>query len=188
MYSFTQPLSRGHAAARGLIALALGLVFLIWPGITIGTALVLFAVFCVIDAFAALARLFSSGRSAGDRILQILRTVVDAAAALVAIAYPGMTAEILTIIIGVYLVIIGIVELSGSGTLSRLGAGGSGWLVVSGLLSIAAGVVLMLWPGIGAVTLAIIFGAYLAAYGLLMLVSAASATKGAAVREPLTSP
>ena len=46
MFSFTEPLSRGHAALRGVLALALGVVFLIWPGITIGTALVLFAVWC----------------------------------------------------------------------------------------------------------------------------------------------
>ena len=188
MFSFTQPLSRGHAALRGVIALALGVVFLIWPNITIGTALILFAVFCFMDAFAALARLFSSGRSAGDRILQILRTAVDAGAAIVAISYPGMTAEVLTIIIGVYLIIIGVAELAGSGTLSRIGAGGTGWLVVGGLLSIVAGVLLIVWPNIGAVTLAIVFGAYLAVYGLMMLFSAAGAPKGGTVGDPLTAP
>jgi len=187
MFSFTEPLSRGHAAFRGLIALALGVVFLIWPNITIGTALVLFAIWCFIDAFAALARLFSSGRSAGDRILQILRTAVDVGAAIVAITYPGMTAEVLTIVIGVYLIVIGIAELAGSGTLSRVGAGGTGWFVVGGLLSIVAGVLLILWPNIGAVTLAIVFGAYLAVYGLVLLISAIAAPKGSSVSDPLTA-
>lgn len=187
MFSFTQPLSRGHAALRGVIALALGVVFLIWPDLTIGTALVLFAVFCFMDAIAALARLFSSGHGAGDRILQILRTAVDVGAAIVAIAYPGMTAQVLTIIIGIYLIIIGVAELAGSGTLSRLGAGGTGWLVVGGLLSIVAGVMLIAWPNIGAVTLAIVFGAYLVVYGLMMLVSAATAPKGGTVSDSITA-
>jgi uncharacterized membrane protein HdeD (DUF308 family) len=187
MFAFTPPISRGHATIRGLIALVLGVVFLVWPNITIGTAVVLFAIFCFMDAFAALARLFSSDKTAGDRVLQVLRTAVDVGAAIVAIAYPGPTAEVLTIIIGIYLIVIGIVELGGSGALSRLGASGSGWLVVGGLLSIVAGVLLIVWPDIGAVTLAIVFGAYLAVYGIAMLISAATAQKGETVGNPLTS-
>jgi uncharacterized membrane protein HdeD (DUF308 family) len=188
MFSFTPPLSRGHAGARGLIALVLGVVFLVWPNITIATAVVLFAIYCFTDAFVALARLFSAGQSAGERILMILRTVVDVGAAIVAIAYPGPTAEILTIIIGVYVIVAGVLELGGSGTLSRLGAGGTGWLVVGGLLSIVAGVLLIVWPNIGAVSLAIVFGAYLAVYGGALLISAALAPKGASVSDALTSP
>jgi Short repeat of unknown function (DUF308) len=45
--------------------LALGLVFLIWPGVTIGVAVALFAIFCFVDAIVALTRLFGSGRSTG---------------------------------------------------------------------------------------------------------------------------
>jgi len=188
MFSFLQPMSRGHAALRGVIAFALGVVFLVWPNITIGTALVLFAIFCFMDAFAALARLFSSGRGAGDRILQILRTAIDVGAAIVAIAYPGMTAQVLTIIIGIYAIVIGVSELAGSSALSRLGGGGAGWLVVGGLLSIVAGVLLIVWPNIGAVTLAIVFGAYLTVYGLMWLISAMSAPKGSSVPNPLAAP
>lgn len=186
MFAFTPPLSRGHAALRGGIALALGIVFLVWPGITIGTAVVLFAIFCFMDAFAALMRLFSSGDSAGDRILQILRAIIDVAAAVVAIAYPGPTAVVLTVIIGAYLIIGGILELSASGTISRLGGGG-GWAVFGGIMSMIAGVLLIVWPDIGAVTLAIVFGAYLAAAGALLLASAAATPSGSPVRDPLTS-
>jgi uncharacterized membrane protein HdeD (DUF308 family) len=118
----------------------------------------------------------------------ILRMVVDVAAAIIAIAYPGPTAEVLTLIIGFYLILAGVVEISGSRTLSRLGTGGSGWLVAGGLLSILAGVLLVVWPNIGAVTLAIVFGAYLAVYGGVLLVSAGLAPKSANLGDPLTSP
>jgi uncharacterized membrane protein HdeD (DUF308 family) len=185
--SFSTPISRGHAALRGSIALALGVVFLVWPNITIGTAVVLFAVFCFMDAIAALARLFSAGDSAGDRVLQILRAAVDVAAAIVAIAYPGPTALVLTIIIGVYLIVGGILELSGSGMLARFAVGGTGWLVVGGLMTIVAGVLIVVWPDLGVVTLAIVFGAYLAAYGVAWLIAAAMAPKRGAVADPLTS-
>jgi uncharacterized membrane protein HdeD (DUF308 family) len=84
-------------------------------------------------------------------------------------------------------IVAGVVEISGSRTLSRLGTGGAGWLVAGGLLSIVAGVLLVVWPDIGAVTLAIVFGAYLAVYGGMLLASAALAPKGANVSDPLTS-
>jgi len=185
-------LIRSDAALRGVLAFALGLVFLIWPGITIGTAVALFAVFCFVDAIVAVVRLFSSGRSVGDRIVQILRMVADVAAAVVAIAYPGPTAEILTVIIGVYAIVVGVLELSGSdGPLARAaGSSGfvvaaSGFVVAAGVLSIIAGVLLIIWPGIGVVTLAIVFGLYLAAYGAVLLVSAAMAPKGGTVPNPV---
>jgi uncharacterized membrane protein HdeD (DUF308 family) len=187
MLAFTPPLSRGHAALRGGLAVVLGIVFLVWPNITIGTAVVLFAIFCFTDALVALARLFSADRSAGDRVLQILRALIDVAAAIVAIAYPGPTALALTIIVGVYVIVAGILELYGSSALSRLGAGGTGWLIVGGLISIVAGVLLIVWPNIGVVTLALVVGAYLVVYGTWWVISAIAAPKGSTVSDPLTS-
>jgi uncharacterized membrane protein HdeD (DUF308 family) len=48
-------------------------------------------------------------------------------------------------------------------------------------------VLIVVWPGLGVVTLAVVFGAYLAAYGLGWLISAAKAPKRGAVADPLTS-
>jgi len=184
MFTLPSSLTRSHAALRGILALALGLVFLIWPGVTIGVAVALFAIFCFVDAVVASTRLFSSGRSAGDRILQMLRMVVDVAAALVAIAYPGPTAEVLTVIIGVYAIVIGILELAASGGPLAEAAGNSGLAVLAGVLSIIVGVLLIIWPNIGVVTLAVLFGAYLAAYGAILVISAAMTPSGRTVSSP----
>jgi uncharacterized membrane protein HdeD (DUF308 family) len=184
MSTFSTHLTRKDAALRGVLAVALGLVFVIWPGVSIGTAVALFAIFCFVDAGVALTGLFSSERSTGGRILKVLRTVVDVAAAVVAIAYPGPTAEVLTVIIGVYAIIIGALELSASGGPLAKAARSPGLLRVAGALSIIAGVLLIVWPNIGVVTLAIVFGAYLAAYGVLLLVTAAMAPKDGTVPNP----
>ena len=53
--------------------------------------------------------------------------------------------------------------------------GRSGWLGVAGLLTVVTGIVLIASPGIGAVSLALILGIYLLAYGVTLLVSAATA-------------
>ena len=185
MFSLHPSLTRSDALWRGGIALVLGLVFLIWPGVTIGTALALFAIFCFVDAAFALTRLFSSGRPAGDRVLQVLRTILDVAAAVVVIAWPGPSAEVLTVVIGFYVVVVGVLELYSTSTPAVKAAGNTGWLVATGVLSIIAGILLIVWPDIGAVTLAVVFGAYLTAYGLIMLVSAARAPKGETVADPV---
>jgi uncharacterized membrane protein HdeD (DUF308 family) len=184
MFTFSSSLTRKDAALRGVVAFALGVVFVIWPGVSIGTAVALFAIFCFVDAAVALTRLFSSGRSGGDRILNVLRTVVDVTAAVVAIAYPGPTAGILTVIIGVYAIVVGALELSASGGQLAKAAGSSGLLRVAGALSIIAGALLIVWPNIGVVTLAVVVGAYLAAYGAVLLVSVAMTPKDGAVPNP----
>jgi uncharacterized membrane protein HdeD (DUF308 family) len=173
MLSFTQPLSRSHAAIRGLLAAAVGIVLMVWPGITIGIVVALFAIYCFADAAVSTMRLFTAGRPAGDRMLLGVRALIEVAAAIAAIAYPGATAQVMTVVIGLYAVAVGVTELAGSRTLSRLGADGTGWLVLSGALAIVSGALLIFWPGLGAVTLALISGAYLAVSGVALLVSAA---------------
>jgi uncharacterized membrane protein HdeD (DUF308 family) len=178
MLSFSQPISRGNAAVRGLLAAALGATLIVWPGITIGTVVVLFAVSVFADAIVSSARAFGDGRRAEDRWLLGLRAVIDITAGVVALAHPSATLGAMTVVIGLFALAIGITELSGSRTLRRLGASGTGWLVASGVLSVLTGLALVVWPSIGAVTLAVVFGAYLALSGLTLLISAAVTPSG----------
>jgi uncharacterized membrane protein HdeD (DUF308 family) len=161
--------SPGHLAFLGLLATALGVAAIVWPGVTIGVAVALFAVYCFVNAIGQLVTMFTIERSVGRDILRLLLAVIDVAAGVVALVYPGMTAEVLTIVVGFWAIFGGSVELTGAFT------GRSGWLGVAGLLTIVAGVVLIAAPGIGAVSLALIFGIYLLAYGITLLVSAARA-------------
>jgi uncharacterized membrane protein HdeD (DUF308 family) len=163
------PYSRGQAKLRGALALVLGIVFVVWPGITIGTAVVLFAVYCFIDAFTQLSSVFADGESAGHRVWRFFLGLLDIAAAAVAIIYPGPTAGALVWVIGIWMIVGGVAEISGAFTFS------SGWLGLTGVLSIVAGVLLVAWPGIGAVTLAIVFGVYLAVYGVMLLTAGIAA-------------
>jgi uncharacterized membrane protein HdeD (DUF308 family) len=184
MLKFTQPLSRGNAALRGVVAAAVGVGLIAWPSITLGAVTSLFAIFAFADAIASGVRAFGSGRTAGDRVLLAMRSAIGFAAGVVAVAYPGATVGAMTVIIGIYAIATGVNELMASSRLSRLGLGGTGWLVLDGVLAVITGIVLVVWPGIGAVTLAIVFGIYLAASGLTLLVSAAVTPRGESVPNP----
>jgi uncharacterized membrane protein HdeD (DUF308 family) len=176
MFAFGLPLSRGHAALRGALAAVLGIVFLIWPGITVGVAVALFAIYCFADAISNVVELFRAEESTGHRMLLVLIAVVDVAAGVVAVAYPSITAEALVVVIGVWAIVTGSMELAGAWQL-RGAHSGTGWLTVAGLMSIVVGILLIASPGIGAVSLALIFAIYLFAYGATMLVAAAMTPK-----------
>jgi uncharacterized membrane protein HdeD (DUF308 family) len=176
MLTFDRPMSRGEAAVRGLLAAALGTVLIVWPGITIGTVVVLFAIYAFTDAVVFVTRLFRADRTTSERVLLGLRATIEVVAGIAAIAYPDITAGAMTVLVGLFAIAVGVNEIAGS---SKLRVSGAGWLVASGLLSILAGLALVVWPGIGAVTLAIVFGTYLAANGVLLLIAAA-------VNEPST--
>ena len=128
----------------------------------------MFAIYAFLNAIGQLVAMFTVERSVGRDILRLVMAVIDVAAGLVAVVYPGITAEVLAIVVGIWAVFGGSIELAGAWT------GRSGWLAVGGLLTVAVGIVLVVWPSIGAVSLALVFGIYLLAYGITLLVFAAT--------------
>jgi uncharacterized membrane protein HdeD (DUF308 family) len=177
----SSPLTRGQATLRGLLAVALGTTFMVWPGITIGTVVALFAVFVFADAVLTTVQVFRSGESGGERVLLGLRALIEVGAGVAAIAYPGITAAIMTVIAGIYAITAGGLELAVVGRFAQAGFKRNGWAIAGGVLAVMTGVALVVWPGIGAVTLAIVFGAYLAVAGAVLLVEAAVTPRGATV-------
>ena len=104
MSLFVEPLSRGHWAVRGLLAVALGGVLLVWRSITIGTVVVLFAIYAFADALASVTRVFRSEASGGARAMRLVRAAIEVTAGVVAIAYPGPTAAVMTVVLGLFAV------------------------------------------------------------------------------------
>jgi uncharacterized membrane protein HdeD (DUF308 family) len=168
MFTFLKSPSRGHLAFLGILAAVLGVAAIVWPGVTIGVAVALFAIYAFVNAIGQLVAMFTIEKSVGRDILRLVMALIDVAAGVVAVVYPGITAEVLVIVVGVWAIFGGSVELAGAWT------GRSGWLAVGGLLTVAVGIVLIVWPGIGAVSLALVFGIYLLAYGITLLASAAT--------------
>jgi uncharacterized membrane protein HdeD (DUF308 family) len=96
----------------------------------------------------------------------VLRGLAAIVFGLVALAWPSLTALVLAALFGVYALLNGAVRLGGA---FRRGHAGivRGLLVLTGLLGVAAGVVSLLWPGITALVLAVVVGAWAIATGVL---------------------
>src|SRR5437868_15330779 len=102
MFAFGAPISRDHAAFRGFLAAALGIDCLVWPGITIGVAVALFAIYCFADAITQAVTLFRAEDSTAPRVVMILLVLLDVAAGVVVIAYPRISAAAPVLDIGTW--------------------------------------------------------------------------------------
>ena len=156
---------------RGLLALVVGIIAIAWPGITVLALVIIFAIAAFGDAFIEFGRAFSSD-GAGGVIGYVLLGLIDVAAGVAAIAWPGITAFVLTICIGIWAVVAGIGEVTLS-FLSDETGGERALFGLGGLLSITLGIVVFARPGIGAVSLAEVFGLFSLAYGISSLVLSA---------------
>jgi uncharacterized membrane protein HdeD (DUF308 family) len=155
--------SSTHLILIGILAVIVGLIAIAWPGVTILALVILFAVYAFMDAGLQTARAFSSGR-AGPVIGHLLLAVIDVAAAVFAIAWPAPTAFVLVIVVAVWAFFGGFAEIS-AGFAAGETAGTRAIFLIAGLVSVLFGVVLFARPGVGAVTLALLFGLYSMIYG-----------------------
>src|SRR5271166_2375537 len=94
---------------RGILAVAVGIMALAWPGVTVLALVILFAIYAFIAAGLQAMRAFSS-RTAGPVIGHLLLGLVDLAAGVIALAWPGPTALVLVLIVGVWAIIAGLAE------------------------------------------------------------------------------
>jgi uncharacterized membrane protein HdeD (DUF308 family) len=159
---------------RGVLALIVGIVALVWPGVTILALVILFAVYAFLDAGLEAVRAFS-GRRAGPVIGHLLLALVDLAAGVAALVWPGPTALVLTLIVGIWAVVGGLFEIFaafGKGETAGIRA----MFILTGLIWVAFGAVLFGRPNIGAVTLALLFGLFSIFSGVTLI------TRGVEIR------
>jgi len=148
---------------RGILAIVIGIIAIAWPGVTILALVILFAVYAFIGSGLQVMRAFSSG-NAGPVLGHLLLALIDVAAGIFAIAWPGATALVLVLIVAIWAFAGGFAEIFAA---FRAGesAGTRALFLLAGLVSVVFGVVLSSRPDIGAVTLALLFGFFSLSYG-----------------------
>ena len=147
----------------GILAVIVGIIAIAWPNVTILALVILFAIYAFMDAGLQAARAFSS-RSAGPVFGHLLLALISLAAGVIALVWPGPTAYVLVIVVAAWALVGGVVEvIAGFGRGET--AGMRALFILSGLVSVAFGILLFARPGVGAVTLALLFGLYSMIYG-----------------------
>jgi uncharacterized membrane protein HdeD (DUF308 family) len=155
----------------GIVTLLAGLFALAWPGRTIVVVAVLFGIQLVVAGiFRFITALAADEESGGARALLALLGVLSFIVGLYALRNVLVTIAALALLLGIYWIVNGAVETFAA--LSHKGMQGRGWTIFMGLLSVAAGVVVLVYPGISLTTLAIVLGFWLLVYGIMEIVLA----------------
>jgi uncharacterized membrane protein HdeD (DUF308 family) len=171
---------------RGILGIAIGVVSVAWPHITVGAFVILFAFYAFMVAIADAVRAFSS-KHAGPIFGYLLLSLLSAATGVVALFWPGITALVLTVWVGAWALVTGVIEVVLAFRRGEAAQERALW-ALGGLVSIALGVVLAIRPDIGAVSLATVFGLFSIVSGVSALVLAAQTRGAHATAERLVAP
>jgi uncharacterized membrane protein HdeD (DUF308 family) len=171
---------------KGVLAIAIGLVSVAWPGITVGAFVLLFAVYAFVNATADGVRAFTS-RQAGPVLGYLVLSLLSAAAGAIALAWPGITAVVLTLFVSGWAFVTGAIQVAlafGRGE----AAGERAWWMLGGLVSMALGVVLSIRPDAGALTLATVFGLFSIVSGIGALTLSTRLRRAPAAAQSVVGP
>jgi uncharacterized membrane protein HdeD (DUF308 family) len=101
----------------------------------------------------------------------LLRGIAAIAFGVLAFIWPGLTLVTLVLLYGAFALVDGVLSL-----VAAFSGGAkpvpTWWLVVVGLIGIAAGVVTFLWPGITAILLVLFIGAWALVHGIFEIIGA----------------
>lgn len=139
------------AALKGVSAIALGVLALAWPGITLLTLVLIFAAFCVADAVFSTVLAVRGARHGGRWGLLALNAVLGLAAAAIAVFYPGITLLAFVVMLAAWALITGVVTIVAAVRLKR--DHGRWWMIAGGVAAILLGLALALLPPLGLLTL-----------------------------------
>jgi uncharacterized membrane protein HdeD (DUF308 family) len=152
----------------GVLAIIVGIIALAWPAVTVLALVYLFALYAFVDAILQGTRAFSS-RTAGPVFGHLFLALIDVAAGVIALVWPGPTAFVLVLIVGIWAFVGGFFEIFAAFQSGET-AGTRALFILGGLVSVLFGVVLFARPGVGAVTLALLFGLFTLIYGVSQIV------------------
>ena len=165
---------------RGIAAILFGLLTIMWPGLSLLTFVLLFGVFALFDGGLALGAAIMGG-SAEPRWWLALVGLLGIAAGALALLWPGITGLVLLIFIAAWAITAGVFEVMGAIKL-RKEIEGEWWLIATGILSVLFGVLILLFPGAGALSIAFVIGWFAILYGALLVGLSWRLKKHAAVK------
>jgi uncharacterized membrane protein HdeD (DUF308 family) len=156
----------GLVLAFGLVNVVAGVLALTWPGITLVVAAVLFGVQLIATGIYRLVAAFSDDVvDGGIRTLLAVLGILSLVAGIYAVRHLLVTLTVLVLLLGIFWLVNGVVEVLMA--LVSPSPPGRLWQLASGALGIVAGAVVLGYPGLTLVGLAVILGLWLLAYGVV---------------------
>jgi uncharacterized membrane protein HdeD (DUF308 family) len=154
---------------RGVAGILFGILTFVAPAVSLLALVLLFGWYAIVNGvFALVAAL--RGRAVG--VPRWGSLVVEGIASLVAgvltLIWPGISALALLVVIAAWAVVTGVAQIAAAVRLRRH-IRGEWLLALTGVLSVAFGVLLLVAPGAGALAMVLWIGAYALVFGVLLV-------------------
>jgi uncharacterized membrane protein HdeD (DUF308 family) len=159
---------------HGLASVALGVLILVWPGVSLYALTIVFGAYTLGTGAVELGMAFAAQRH--ERWSLVSRGIVGIVVGVLVFAWPGISALALLYVIAAYAVALGIAAVVASFRLPLDGRDTAS-LVISGLASIVFGVVIFAEPGTGALAVLALIAAFALVTGVSELVVAIGGPK-----------
>ncbi|MDB5174330.1 MAG: hypothetical protein JWN51_3103 [Phycisphaerales bacterium] len=155
---------------RGVLAILFGIFTFLRPGMALMTLILVFGFYAI---FEGVLNVVAAFRRTGEADQQpwwalLIEGILSIVAGLFALFIPGLTAFVLLYIIAGWAIATGIMEIIAAIRL-RHQIRGEWMLALLGVLSIALGILLALFPGAGALAVVLWIGAYAVVFGGLLI-------------------
>ena len=154
---------------RGIATTAFGVLAFIWPGLTLLTLTFLWGAYAIADGvFALWAAVSGKGGEITPRWWLALIGIAGILAGLLAFVWPGITAQVLLVLIAIWAIVTGVLEIWGAMQL-RKEIEVEWMMALSGLLSTILGVTLIARPGAGALAAVWLIGSFAVLVGCIYI-------------------
>ena len=160
---------------RGILALAFGLIALIWPGLTLQILVMLFGIYVIIEGALALVTAFRRPEE-NARWLLLFEGVIGILAGVFTFSWPAITTLILLVFISAWAIVTGVIEIIAAVQL-RKEIKGEWILGLTGIVSILIGLSLIITPVAGTLALVWLIGIYALIFGALLIALGLTAHK-----------
>lgn len=163
----------------GLLTMVLGAIVLAWPGPTILVAATLFGVYLLLSGLAELFMAFTLPRSAAIRVMLFISGALSLVLAIMSFRHFGdaYAVLLLSLWIGIGFIFQGVSGVAAG--ISDSDLPGRGWYIVAGIISVIAGLVMLVWPFDSIAVLTLAAGIWLVIIGITQIVQAFQTRKHA---------
>jgi uncharacterized membrane protein HdeD (DUF308 family) len=163
----------------GLLTIVLGALVLAWPGPSILVAATLFGVYLLLSGLVELYLAFTLPRSAGTRVMLFISGALSLVLAIMSFRHfgDGYAVLLLSLWIGIGFVFQGVTAVAVG--IGESDLPGRGWYVVTGIISVIAGLVVLVWPFDSIAVLTLATGIWLIVIGIGQVIQAFQTRKAA---------
>jgi len=151
-----------------VIAVLFGLLTFFIPGVTLISLVLLFGFYAILDG---IFDIVSAMKAPGHHWPLLVEGIVGIVAGIVTFMWPGITAMFLLYLIAFWAILTGVLEIV-AGIRLREVIANEMLLILMGVISTLFGILIIIFPGAGALAIIIWIGAYAVVFGIILIVLA----------------